>query len=73
MMISMTIFLSKLAINHRYFKLQPVLSMGFSSQRRVAIKKFVAGGAVVISGSGLPKEWIKPVVDVVLLPVHAQT
>lgn len=42
--------------------------------RREFVKKLAAGSAVAAGASQvLPKEWVKPVVDSVVLPVHAQS
>lgn len=41
--------------------------------RRKLLKSIVAGSGVVISGKSLPDSWIRPVVDSVMLPAHAQT
>ena len=44
-----------------------------SSNRRAALKKLLASGAVVTASQSVPEKWAKPVVDSVLLPAHAQT
>ena len=44
-----------------------------SGNRRKLLKKMVIGGATIAAGKSLPSEWTKPVVDSVVLPVHAQT
>lgn len=41
--------------------------------RRKMMKKLVAGSVMTTAALQLPKEWAKPLVDVVLLPAHAQT
>lgn len=41
--------------------------------RRRLLKVLAAGGGIVAAGQALPGKWQKPVVDVGLLPVHAQT
>ena len=42
-------------------------------QRRNLLRAFAIGGGTVITVKSLPENWIKPVVDSVVLPVHAQT
>jgi len=41
--------------------------------RRKLLKSIAAGSGVIVAGKSLPENWTKPVVDSVLLPVHAQT
>lgn len=41
--------------------------------RRKLLKSIAAGSGAVIAGRSLPESWSRPVVDSVLLPVHAQT
>ena len=41
--------------------------------RRKLLKSIAAGGGAVFAGKTLPENWSKPVVDGVMLPVHAQT
>ncbi|GMR05650.1 MAG: hypothetical protein BMS9Abin25_0225 [Gammaproteobacteria bacterium] len=41
--------------------------------RRKLLKFLAAGSGVVVAGKQLPESWSRPVVDSVLLPVHAQT
>ena len=41
--------------------------------RRKLLKSIAAGSGAVIAGKSLPESWSKPVVDSVILPVHAQT
>ena len=43
------------------------------SNRRKLLKSIAAGGGAVVAGKSLPESWTKPVVDSVLLPVHAAT
>ena len=40
--------------------------------RRKLLKALVAGGGAVAVGKSLPESWMKPVIDSVTLPVHAQ-
>jgi hypothetical protein len=40
--------------------------------RRTLLKVIAAGCGVVVASS-LPREWVKPVIDAGVLPVHAQT
>jgi hypothetical protein len=40
--------------------------------RRTLLKVIAAGCGVVVASS-LPREWVKPVIDAGMLPVHAQT
>jgi hypothetical protein len=45
-----------------------------SQSRRDALKRLAVGGVVVAGATQvLPKKWMKPVVDSVILPVHAQS
>lgn len=44
-----------------------------NKSRRKLLKSIAAGSGAVIAGKSLPESWSKPVVDSVLLPVHAQT
>lgn len=44
-----------------------------SESRRKLLKSIAAGSGAVIAGKSLPENWSKPVVDSVLLPIHAQT
>ncbi|MCK5360157.1 MAG: hypothetical protein KAJ95_05990 [Gammaproteobacteria bacterium] len=41
--------------------------------RRKMLKSMAAGSGAVIAGKSVPDQWAKPMVDSVLLPVHAQT
>ena len=41
--------------------------------RRKLLKSIAAGSGAVIAGKSLPESWVKPVVDSVMLPAHAQT
>ena len=41
--------------------------------RRKMLKSMAAGGGAVVAGKSLPEQWTYPVVDSVLLPVHAST
>ena len=41
--------------------------------RRKLLKSIAAGSGAVVIGKSLPDSWSKPVVDSVVLPVHAQT
>ena len=44
-----------------------------SDSRRKLLKSLAAGSGALIAGKSLPDSWARPVVDSVLLPVHAQT
>jgi hypothetical protein len=44
-----------------------------ANARRKLLKGIVAGSGVVIAGKTLPESWSRPVVDSVMLPVHAMT
>lgn len=44
-----------------------------SSDRRAALKKLLIGAGVVTGAHVLPEEWTKPVVNSIVVPVHAQT
>ena len=41
--------------------------------RRKLLKSIATGSGAIVAGKSLPESWSKPVVDSVLLPVHAQT
>ena len=40
---------------------------------RRTLLKIIAAGCGLVVASSLPREWVKPVIDAGLLPVHAQT
>lgn len=44
-----------------------------SDQSRRNILKAIGAGGAVVAGKSLPRSWRKPIVDSVVLPVHAQT
>jgi hypothetical protein len=44
-----------------------------SGARRQIIKSVAVGGGVFATGSALPGSWVKPMLDTVVLPAHAQT
>ena len=44
-----------------------------NESRRKLLKSIAAGSGAVIAGKSLPESWSRPVVDSVILPVHAQT
>lgn len=44
-----------------------------AENRRKLLKTVAAGGGAIIAGKTLPDSWSRPVVDSILLPVHAQT
>ena len=44
-----------------------------SESRRKLLKSIAAGSGAIVAGKSLPEEWARPVVDSVMLPVHAQT
>jgi hypothetical protein len=46
--------------------------MSLTEARRKLLKALVAGGGAVAVGKSLPESWMKPVIDSVTLPVHAQ-
>lgn len=48
------------------------LTRGKQSRRKM-LKSMAAGSGAVIAGKSMPDQWAKPMVDSVLLPVHAQT
>lgn len=41
--------------------------------RRKLLKSIAAGSGAIVAGKTLPDSWSRPVVDTVILPVHAQT
>jgi len=41
--------------------------------RRKLLKSVLAGSGAIIVGKNLPESWSRPIVDSVILPVHAQT
>jgi len=44
-----------------------------NENRRKLLKSLAAGSGAIIAGKSLPDNWIKPVVDSVMLPAHGQT
>ncbi|MFT5114826.1 MAG: hypothetical protein ACI8P9_004168 [Parasphingorhabdus sp.] len=44
-----------------------------SSSRRRALATTVVASSALLAGRALPKEWVTPMVESVLLPAHAQT
>ncbi|NOY16672.1 MAG: hypothetical protein GXP23_07075 [Gammaproteobacteria bacterium] len=44
-----------------------------AENRRNLLKTIAAGSGAIITGKALPDSWARPVIDSVLLPVHAQT
>lgn len=42
-------------------------------ERRRRLKQILAGGGMFVGAAAMQKEWSKPVIDSVILPVHAQT
>lgn len=44
-----------------------------SESRRKLLKSIAAGSGAIVAGKSLPESWSRPVVDSVMLPVHAQT
>jgi hypothetical protein len=42
------------------------------TQRRQALKKILAGSSIVGASAVVPDKWVKPVVNAVVLPAHAQ-
>jgi hypothetical protein len=43
------------------------------SSRRKLLKTLVTGGGAVVAAKTLPSEWTRPIVDRIILPVHAQS
>ncbi len=43
------------------------------NSRRKLLKSIAAGSGAIVAGKTLPEAWTKPVVDAVMLPVHAAT
>ncbi len=44
-----------------------------NDNRRKLLKSIAAGSGAVVAGKAMPESWTKPVIDSVLLPVHAAT
>ncbi len=44
-----------------------------NKSRREVLRKVLVGGGLVAGASFLPDKWVKPVVDVIVVPAHAQT
>jgi hypothetical protein len=44
-----------------------------NDSRRKLLKSIAAGSSAVVAGKALPESWSKPVIDSVMLPVHAAT
>ncbi|MCP3999369.1 MAG: hypothetical protein GY727_00440 [Gammaproteobacteria bacterium] len=44
-----------------------------NDSRRKLLKSIAAGSGAVVAGKSLPESWSKPVIDSVVLPVHAET
>ena len=44
-----------------------------AENRRKLLKSVAAGGGAIIAGKAIPESWVKPAVDSVVLPAHAQT
>ncbi len=40
--------------------------------RRSSLKRILVGGGIISAGSQVPDKWVRPVVDSVMLPAHAQ-
>ena len=41
--------------------------------RRKLLKSMAVGSGAVVAGKSVPEEWMKPIVDSVILPAHAET
>ncbi len=46
---------------------------GQIKSRREALGKILIGGGVVASAGFLPDKWVKPIVEFIVVPAHAQT
>ena len=44
-----------------------------SDSRRKLLKSIAAGSGAIVAGKSLPENWIKPVVDSLVFPAHANT
>lgn len=44
-----------------------------NDSRRKLLKSIAAGSGAVVAGKSLPESWSKPIIDSVVLPVHAET
>ncbi len=42
-------------------------------ERRRTLRTILAGGVLVSGSQAVPRTWTKPMVDSIVLPVHAQT
>jgi len=43
-----------------------------AAQRRKVLKRLAVAGGAIVAGKSMPDQWLKPVVDSVLMPAHAQ-
>lgn len=50
----------------------PVAGSDITPARRQLLKALAGAGGVFAAGKSLPEKWMRPVVDAVLLPAHAQ-
>lgn len=60
-------------VKHEAEEAKSVNSSLDTSSRRKLLKSFAVGGGVAATAASMPKEWVKPVLDQVVLPAHAQT
>ena len=44
-----------------------------TDNRRKLLKSIAAGSGAIVAGKTLPESWVRPVVDSIILPAHAQT
>ena len=44
-----------------------------TDSRRKLLKSITVGSSAIVAGKSLPESWTRPIVDSVILPVHAQT
>lgn len=44
-----------------------------NSSRRQLLKALTSSSGAIVVGKSLPEEWTKPIIDSVVLPVHART
>ncbi|XOF35257.1 MAG: twin-arginine translocation signal domain-containing protein [Candidatus Electrothrix sp. YB6] len=56
----------------KHDKNKEIKTSGYTTRRRV-LKTLAAGAGAAVWHSSLPQTWVKPIIESVVLPVHAQT